>query len=95
MSYRTPPAVLPSLRDFPAEVKAISDDIDPIDRAFLASRGEDSIAREYPALAAALDDAVRARMAEIRAAAAPCPAFAVGPDLRGPRSPRPPRDLRA
>ena len=25
--YRAPPAVLPSLRDFPAEVKAISDDI--------------------------------------------------------------------
>jgi len=93
--YRAPPAVLPSLRDFSAEVASLARDLDPIERAFLPSRSESTIDREYPAIADALDAATRAHMVEQRAHMAPCPVFVVGPDLRGPRSPRPPSDLRA
>ena len=70
MSYRAPPAVLPSLRDLDAEVLA------PVS--------------EFATEPILIEGAARDR-----AASAPCPAFTIGPDLRGPRSPRPPRDLSA
>lgn len=74
MSYRAPPAVLPSLR----------------------SLGDLPGSRlMWPPGSHVDDELSRERGARLRANAAPCPAFTVGPDLRGPRSPRPPRDLRA
>ena len=79
--YRAPPAVLPSLR--------------PIDWTIEASGHYGSLEAANHAISAARDDAQREIRARSCAAAAPCPAFTVGPDLRGPRSPRPPRDLRA
>mgnify|MGYP003527177395 CR=1 FL=1 len=88
MSYRAPPAVLPSLRDVDAEQA----------RAPEATHGPYSFSA-YCAAAARepfiLSELREERRARERAAEAPCPAFTVGPDLRGPRSPRPPRDLSA
>ena len=91
MSYRAPPAVLPSLRDVEADLfaSALADGIDP--RMLLC----EITLQQYPATCAAWVNARRQVHALGRAAAAPCPAFTVGHDLRGPRSPRPPRDLRA
>jgi len=71
--YRVAPSPLPSMRDYSADAIALAGDLDPIERAFLPSRGQASIAREYPALAAALDDAVRADEFERRARRAPPP----------------------
>ena len=88
--YREPPTVLPSLRDFSAEVASLARDLDPIERAFLPSRSEATIDREYPALADALDAATRAHLTEQRALRAPCPAFVVGPPIGRVRPPATP-----
>ena len=68
--YRTPPPVLPSLRELTA--------------AFPFEGSRD-----------AWDEDIDALVPRVRAAQVPCPAFARGPDLRGPRNPRPPRMVRA
>ena len=77
--YRAPPPVLPSLADVGEEPTATM--------ALIRSL---RILIDPQCLTAANQ---RERDARAAAGAVPCPAFASGPDLRGPRSPRPPQDL--
>ena len=83
MSYRAPPAVLPSLRDVEADLfaSALADGIDP--RMLLC----EITLQQYPATCAAWVNARRQVHALGRAAAAPCPAFTIGPPIGRVRPP--------
>lgn len=56
------------MRDYPSEARALAEELDSVERAFLPHRDQRTIEREYPAIAAVLDDAVRADEATRRAA---------------------------
>ena len=80
MSYRAPPAVLPSRRPI----------LSPAAREGVLLSCESTDNEVERAVSDAREDEARGA-----AVCVPCPAFTIGPDLRGPRSPRPPRDLSA
>ena len=73
IDFRSPPAVRPSERDHEADVKAAAAELHWSERMALRVMSDERIARDFPLLAAALDDAVRTDETLRRARRAPCP----------------------